>query len=604
MEKLLEFTQRSDVFSFSVLIFLLKILFIIAVIMALFMIIHDRFVQRENQLLINYPLIGRLRYFFYMIRDPMRQYFGDEKFYESFDKVRWVYNAAEGRALFSSFSPGQPINHGLIGLKNALRVLNKEEIDPTFEVTFGEGCESPFTTRSIIGRSGLSDGSVSPEATQAFTKGAYLGKFPINTGEGGLTTNFFYTHQCDPREQKWFEYYEGTWFAKGVYYLFNFCFNQEVAVDIYRTLILPKKEAETFLFDKKHMTCFRVNWNRPLSDFPKTVPKDLPDFIFQIGSGLYGVRDSEGTFDEVRYTKVMRFCKMTEIKIAQGAKQTGGKLLAEKVTEAIAYYRGVEPFQDIVSPNRFPFYDSIGMLFDFIGKLKSLSGKPVGIKIVISSREDIEPIVDEIRLRIQADSQAYPDFLTIDGGDGGSGAAPLEMMLRMGLPLKEAIYIVDEVLRTAGIREHVKLIGSEKVLTPDDVLVLKALGADFIAIARGFMMSAGCIRARECSGANGRHCPVGLATQDLRKRASFLVEQKSRHIALYHEKLLDGMVGLLASMGKYSIDEVKQSDLFYKEPDGYMYDNIRNYFKSHLHVSDTHQSPSRHLDRDRSQHDD
>jgi len=122
MEKLLEFTQRTDVFSFSVLIFLLKIAVIIIMVMALIILIYDRFVQQENQLLINYPLVGRIRYFFYMIRDPMRQYFGDEKFDESFDKVRWVYNAAEGRPLFSSFSPGQPVSTGVFGLKNALRV--------------------------------------------------------------------------------------------------------------------------------------------------------------------------------------------------------------------------------------------------------------------------------------------------------------------------------------------------------------------------------------------------------------------------------------------------------------------------------------------------
>ena len=584
MEKLLEFTQRTDVFSFSVLIFLLKIAVIIIMVMALIILIYDRFVQQENQLLINYPLVGRIRYFFYMIRDPMRQYFGDEKFYESFDKVRWVYNAAEGRPLFSSFSPGQPVSTGVFGLKNALRVLNKDEVSTKFEVTFGEDCKIPFKTHSIIGRSGMSDGSVSPEATRAFTKGAYLGRFPINTGEGSLTTNFFYTHQCDPREHQWFEYYEGTLFAKGVYYIFNLFFNKEAAVNLYRSLILPKKEAETFLFDKNHMVCFRVNWSRPIASFPTTVPKDLPDIIFQIGSGMYGVKNSEGEFDEDRYVKVMQFCKMTEIKLAQGAKQTGGKLLAEKVTDAVAYYRGIEPFNDVFSPDRFPYYDTIVSLFDFIGRLKVLSSKPVGIKIVISSKEDIDPIIEEIQSRIKIGSKAYPDFLTIDGGDGGSGAAPLEMMMRIGLPIKEAIYIADTSLRNANIRDKVKLIGSEKVLTPDDVLVLKALGADFIAIARGFMMSAGCIRARECSGANGRHCPVGLATQDLRKRASFLVEQKSLHVANYHEKLLDGIVGLLAAMGKKSIDDVKREDLFFKDSDGYMYDDISNYFASRLNV--------------------
>lgn len=583
MEELLEFSRSANSVTTTWLWLSLQVAAVLFVIAAIAIYIYDRFVQRQNQLLINYPLIGRMRYFFYLIRDPMRQYFGDEKFYESFDKVKWVYNAAEGKPLISSFSPGQPIKKGIFGLKNASRVLNREEVQNSFKVTFGPAAEHPFVASSIIGRSAMSDGAISPEGTQAFAKGAKLGGFPINTGEGGLTTNFFASHQCNPQNQTWLETRKGTLFARSVYKVVRLFLNRAIAVKLYRSLILPKKEEETFLHDERHMACFRIRWETPFEEFPREVPPDLPDIILQIGSGLYGVKDRDGDFDEARFAKVMRFCRMSEVKLAQGAKQTGGKLLAGKVSEAIAWYRGIEAHKDLFSPNRFPYYDSLEQLFDFVGRLKTISGKPAGIKIVISSKEDIEPIAALIGQRIEAGSSAYPDFLTVDGGDGGSGAAPLETMMAVGWPVREAVYVADRVLTDAGVRRHVRLIGSEKVLTPDDVVVLMALGADYVGIARGFMMSAGCIRARECSGANGQ-CPVGLATQDRRKRASFLVEQKSRHIANYHNRLIEGVAGLLAIMGKKSIDELSTSDLFYRDEKGNIYEDIELYFRTHLHL--------------------
>ncbi len=333
---------------------------------------------------------------------------------------------------------------------------------------------------------------------------------------------------------------------------------------------------------KRQYSVIRIDWEAPLEVFPESVPDDLPDIIFQMGSGLYGVRDHEGKFDDLRYRKVMRFARMTEIKMAQGAKQTGGKLLAGKVSHAIAYYRGVEPHKDLFSPNLFPFAHNLEELFDFIGRLKSLSDKPVGVKIVISSRENFNEYALLIAQRIKEGSSAYPDFITIDGGDGGSGAAPLEMMMTVGMTVAKALYVADNTLREAGVREKVKLIASEKVLTPDDAIVLFGIGADYIAIARAFMMSAGCIRARECAGAHGRHCPVGLATQDRSKRASFLVEQKARNIASYHAQMLSGIRGLLAVAGLSSLDLLTKKHLIFKDHVGKTYQNVDAYFQEML----------------------
>lgn len=582
MEALFKFSHEIGERHFSIFVFLLQASLVLFVVISVVLFIYDKYIQRDDQLLINYPLIGRLRYLFYALRDPMRQYFGDEKFYESFDKVRWVYDSAQRQSAYASFSPGQPQNSARISIKNANCVLNMEDINDEFSVTFAEDSQNPFKTKSVLGRSAMSDGAISPEGTRAFSKGAYLGEFPINTGEGGLTSNFLYTHNYNEKSSRYLEVKEGTFFAKSVYRLIRALLNQAVAEKVYRHMVIYTKDVETYLFDDSKLVFYRVNWDAPLSDFPKEVPDDIPDIIFQIGSGLFGVRNSDGSFDEQRYKKTMTFAKMTEIKIAQGAKQTGGKLLGVKVSEAIAYFRGVEPHKDIFSPNQFPYAATIEELFDFVGRLKELSGKPVGVKIVISSRESFKEYANLIKKRLEEGSKAYPDFITIDGGDGGSGAAPLEMMMTVGMIIAKALFIVDRELRRAGVREKVKLIASEKVLTPDDAVVLFGIGADYIAIARAFMMSAGCIRSRECSGSRGRACPVGLATQDKKKRASFLVEKKAVNIASYHEMMLSGIRGLLSVAGVKDLKALGKEHLMFKDHIGKTYMNVDKYFEESL----------------------
>jgi len=581
MEELVEFTHKIGHINFPIMMFLMKAFIVLFVVVSVIIYIYDKYIQRENQLLINYPLIGRMRYVFYALRDPMRQYFGDEKFYESFDKVKWVYDSAERKSAYASFSPGQPQKSARLAIKNANCVLNIEDVSDDFSVTFGKNSPNSFTTHSVFGRSAMSDGAISPEGTRAFTKGAYLGKFPINTGEGSLTSNFFYTHKYT-RECKFFETFEGTFFAKGVYKILKFFVNGAIAQKVYKHMVVYSKAPDSYLFSEEEMVFYRVNWDADISTFPSQVPDDMPDIIFQMGSGLYGVRDKEGNFCETRYQKTMRFCRMTEIKMAQGAKQTGGKLLASKVSEEIAYYRGVEPHKNLFSPNQFPFAHTLGELFDFMGRLKKLSKKPVGVKIVISSAAAFDEYAKLIKERLDAGSDAYPDFITIDGGDGGSGAAPLEMMMTVGMTIAKALFIAQSALLREGVRDKVKLIASEKVLTPDDAIVLFGLGADYVAIARAFMMSAGCIRARECSGAHGRACPVGLATQDKKKRASFLVEKKARNIASYHGQMINGIRGLLAVMGLDSLQKLSKENLIFKDNTGKTYMDVECYFKEAL----------------------
>ena len=540
---------------------LIKILLIVLFIVFVSMYIYDRFIQRKNQLLINYPLIGRLRYLFYMLRGPMRQYFGDEKFYNSFEKIEWITKVARAKNPYLSFSPTKPYGNQRTLFKHANFVKEVDEVQEEFSVTFGEKREIPYVSQSIIGRSAMSDGAISPEGTRAFSIGAFKGEFPINTGEGGLTSNFLATLNVEDCEcTDYLEIKQGTWFARGVYRILRFTTNKEVSQRVYRKMVVRQNDRGSFIFDNIKLLYFRINWDKHIDYFPDEVPQSIPDIIFQMGSGLYGVRDKEGRFDALRYQKVMRFAKMTEIKLAQGAKQTGGKLLASKVSDDIAYYRGIPAHQDLISPNRFPFATDMERFFDFISTLQTLSHKPVGFKIVISTKEDFETYAQALKDR-KEEGKSIADFLTIDGGDGGSATAPLEMMSKIGLPIREALAIVVTVLEAYGLRDDIKIIAAEKVLTPDDVVEMLCHGADFINIARGFMISAGCIRARECSGAGGRNCPVGLATMDESKRSKYLVLQKAKHVANYHHELLYGLRSLMAVMGKTNVSEFSMDDL-------------------------------------------
>ncbi|MFK2824069.1 glutamate synthase-related protein [Arcobacter sp. YIC-80] len=567
-----------DVFLLYIEIFLLIFFIIITA-----WYVHDKYVQRDHQLLVNYPIIGRLRYVLEEAREPFRQYFGDEKFYESKDKLDWVYKAANDKPNYAAFSPAQPLPKPKFMIRHANIVLNEDEVDNDFEVTFGEGRKYPYTAKTIIARSAMSDGSISPEGTRAFVRGAQMGGFPINSGEGGVTSNFFVTHKT--YKEDYMKIVHGTIISKKIKDVVNFFFNGAMAADVYRKLIFKKDpEAETYVFDLKSQLFHRVNWDAPLENFPTEVPSDMPDIILQLSSGLYGARDKDGNFDPERYQKTMRFCKMTEIKIAQGAKQTGGKLAAHKVTPAIAYYRNVRPHTDVFSPNRFPYANTIEELFDFIGTLQELSEKPVGVKIVISDIENIEPYAKEIKRRIDAGDSRYPDFISIDGGSGGSATAPIEMMERVGLNIRDSIYLANKVLENFGVRDKVKLVASGKVLTPDDVIVIMSLGADFIQIARGFMMSAGCIRARYCSGTTGHDCPVGLATQNKQKRQKYFVYKQAKKVRNYHNNLLKSVKGMLAIMGLKNVNQLNKHRLLFLDKDSRVHDNIDNVFKRRLDI--------------------
>jgi len=558
--------------------------FLLAVIFATFcLFIYDKYVQRKHALLINYPVIGRARYLFESLRDPLRQYFADETFYDSKDKVDWVYTAAKDKPNYKSFSVTQPFSGSRFIIKHATNVLNDNEVSENTSVTFGKDREIPFTSHTPIIRSAMSDGALSPEAIRAFSIAGHRSNLTINIGEGSLTSNHLFTHKPDLKDCDYLEVVQSTAFAETIFSIASFFFNRAVAIKWYRNILLHKRTQNTYIYDTVTHVLFRVNWKAPLEAFPKEVPDDIPNMVFQMSSGLFGVRHGDGVFDELRYEKVMKFCRMTEIKIAQGAKQTGGKLAAAKVTADIAYYRGVEEGKDVFSPNRFPYADTTEHLLDFVEKLQKISKKPVGFKIVISDADAVESMVKDIAKRKSA-GKNIPDYISVDSGEGGSATAPLELMESVGLTTNNALYVLDTMLKRHNLRQDIKIIASGKILTPDDAVITLCMGADAIGIARGFMMSGGCIRARMCSGFGSHVCPVGMATQDEKKRASYLVIKEGKEIGNYHNNLIKGMKVVSAIMGIKHFDEFNKSYLTFKNQNGEIYFDIDKHFHNKLHI--------------------
>lgn len=235
------------------------------------------------------------------------------------------------------------------------------------------------------------------------------------------------------------------------------------------------------------------------------------DLVFQIGTAKYGVRAPDGSLSDDLISTIASHeqVRMFEIKLSQGAKPgKGGILPGTKVTEEIAKYRGIPIGQDSVSPNRFPEIDSIEDLLDFIDRIRSVSQKPTGFKSVIGAYGWLEEMCQAIHRR---GIESAPDFITVDSADGGSGAAPMSLIDNMGLPIKESLPLVVDILTKYRLRERIRVICSGKLITPAEVAWALCAGTDFCVSARGFMFSLGCIQALKC---NKNTCPTGITTHD------------------------------------------------------------------------------------------
>ena len=258
------------------------------------------------------------------------------------------------------------------------------------------------------------------------------------------------------------------------------------------------------------------------------------DLIFQIGTAKYGVRDASGGLCPDRLSQIAAHeqVKMFEIKLSQGAKPgKGGLLPGSKVNAEIARARGIPLGEDSLSPNRHPEVSSSEDLLDLLETVRSVSGKPVGIKAVIGDHRWLQALCSTINARGIASA---PDFITVDGAEGGTGAAPASLIDYMGLPLRESLPLVVDILKKHGLRERIRVIASGKLINPAQIAWALCVGADFATTARGFMFSLGCIQAMQC---NKNTCPTGITTHDKRLQRGLVVANKSQRVANYAQSV-------------------------------------------------------------------
>lgn len=266
------------------------------------------------------------------------------------------------------------------------------------------------------------------------------------------------------------------------------------------------------------------------------------DIVFQIGTAKYGVRDPDGNLSDEKLREVAAHdqVKMFELKLSQGAKPgKGGILPAEKVNEEIAEIRGIPVGQASISPNRHPEIGNCDDLLDLIAYIREVTGKPVGFKTVIGAYGWLETLFDLIN---QRGPESAPDFITVDSGDGGTGAAPLPLIDNVGLTLREALPMLVDLRDKAGLKDRIRIVASGKAVTPGEVAWALCAGADFVISARGFMFALGCIQAMKC---NKNTCPTGITTHDPRLQRGLDPTNKSVRVASFVEQMRKE-VGIIA----------------------------------------------------------
>jgi glutamate synthase domain-containing protein 2 len=266
------------------------------------------------------------------------------------------------------------------------------------------------------------------------------------------------------------------------------------------------------------------------------------DLVFQIGTAKYGVRNDDGSLSDEKLANIATRdqVKMFELKVSQGAKPgKGGILPGIKVTKQISEIRGIPKGEDSISPNRHVEVSNASELLDMINHVREVTQKPVGFKTVIGHIRWLEALLEEVNKR---GKDSAPDFITVDGGDGGTGAAPMALMDSMGLPLKEALPLVVDKIMQCGLEDRIKVVASGKMITPSDVAWAICAGADFVTSARGFMFAIGCIQSLKC---NKNTCPTGITTHNKRLQKGLNPKSKSIKVKNYINNITK-TVGIIA----------------------------------------------------------
>lgn len=283
------------------------------------------------------------------------------------------------------------------------------------------------------------------------------------------------------------------------------------------------------------------------------------DLIYQVGTGYFGARAKDGNFSHSLFEERVRSAdnvKMIELKLSQGAKPGhGGILPARKNTPEIAAIRGVEPHTDVLSPPYHKAFTTPIGLLQLLTQMRELSGgKPIGFKLCVGAKSEFFALC-----KAMSQTGMMPDFITVDGGEGGTGAAPIEFSDSVGMPFKEGLAFVHDALVGFGLRPHIRVLASGKILTGYQLFRALALGADACYSARAMMLALGCIQALEC---NKNTCPTGVATQNLELMSGLVVSDKKVRVANYHKETVKSLVELMAAAGLSSTDKISRHHIF------------------------------------------
>jgi len=284
------------------------------------------------------------------------------------------------------------------------------------------------------------------------------------------------------------------------------------------------------------------------------------DLIWQIGTGYFGCRDTHGNFNPEKFKEKANLenVKMVEIKLSQGAKPGhGGILPAHKNTPEIAKQRDLKPYTQVDSPPTHSSFTTPKQMLEFIQTLKNLSsGKPIGFKLCIGNTDEFIEIC-----KVMKETKILPDFITIDGAEGGTGAAPLEYTNHVGMPLREALVFVVDTLNSYDLKKDIKIIASGKITNGMDIARVLALGADLCASARGMMFALGCIQALQCHKNN---CPTGIATQNKNLAKALVVTNKQQRVANFHKNTIKSFIEMIASAGLKTPDQLMRKHIYYR----------------------------------------
>jgi glutamate synthase domain-containing protein 2 len=440
--------------------------------------LRDVFFQKKHTILSNYPVLGHFRYLLEEIRPEIQQYF-IERFNDgkpfSREQRSVIYQRAKGALDTSAFGTQLDVYQtGAEWLEHSLNVTDEMQLKDRVMVG-NDQCKKPYSC-SRFNISAMSYGSLSKNAVMALNKGAHLGDFYHNTGEGGIS----------PYHEKY-----GA------------------------------------------------------------------DLVWQIGTAYFGCRNSDGTFNEEMFAKKAQQeqVKMIELKMSQGAKPGhGGMLPASKVNAEVAAIRAVEVGKDVNSPPKHSAFNTPREMMKFIQKLRELSGgKPVGFKLCLGRYQEFMSLIKAMK-----EEDIYPDFITIDGSEGGTGAAPREFSNYLGTPLNDALNFIHNTLKATGIRHKMKLIASGKIFDAFSMTIKFSLGADICNSARGMMFAIGCIQALRC---NSNNCPAGVATQDPKLYKLLDVTDKGERVARYHARTIQELHHMLAAAGVSKLSELNKEHI-------------------------------------------